>query len=246
MKAIIGILIEYIFIMTFLFTGNFLLFIPIYFCMSFVIDGISGNFIKNSCFMITRENEIKFKYRKIKVDLIQGNICRLFKTLKLCFKKDKSKNFINEVYNLFKQLPQTRNNEIITYACTSHAYTYNLLKKLKENGYINILDYEKVNTHRLITEELAMGKIPTLKKKQMSNIIFTLTDKKLNDEDFNRLIDNKENSKNIQIENVVSKNNKKQELENMKKTLLFFKEKDIENQETYQEKVKQLKKICKF
>lgn len=246
MKTILGILIEYVFIMIFLFTGNFLLFIPICFCMPLVVDGITGNFVKKSCFMITKEITIKFQKRKMKVDMIEGNPCRFFKTLKLSLKKDKTNNFVNEAYNLFKQLPQTRNNEIITYACVSHAYTYNLLKKLKENGYINRLEYEEKNKSRLITEELAMGKIPTFKERQMKSIIFTLTSKKITDDDFKRIMIKKYNRHKIQ--NTEIKNSKSEiidELRNMKEELILTKNL-LESSSLEQEKVKTLKKRCKF
>lgn len=239
MKTFLGIVIEFISIGTLTFSGNLLWLIPIYFGMHLIIDGISGNFIENSIFMVTKKKSMKFKGNTIKVDMIEGNPCRIRKTLELFLKKDKQNNFINESYNLFKQLPQTRNNKIINYGCVSHAYTYNLLKKLKDNGYIDKLDYEEKGKSRLISEELAMGKKPTFKKRKMKNIIFTLTDKKINDGDIN-IIKNKEEKEvkdNLIKENKVNK--KIQVLKEIKKELTNISQ-DLQNIE--QEIVKYVKK----
>ncbi len=135
-----------------------------------LIDDISNNDIKNSIFSVSKKGKIS-----------QNVLAKPTKLFKLFKKKDKNKAFLEEAANMFTQLRQKdKNGKIINYNTVSHAKTLFLLKKLKNNGYIENLNYEKKKKSSLFLEKLLIGNTNNLfnkRKIQMYSISFNITDK---------------------------------------------------------------------
>lgn len=203
--------------------------IPLYISVQSIFDGVTGNYIKDSCFMVYKNKKIKVNDKKVKVNMLMQKNIDLVKMFKLIFKKDKRASFINEAYKMFEQLPQIKNNEIIKYGCQSHSITYNLLKSLEKNGYIQNLEKELVGKKTLLIEEIAMGIKPTFKKRKVYNMCFELTNKKINKEAFLELSNKREENyeKNNGIESSSLDSIKKQE--NLKISQLQQQIKSLDN-----------------
>ena len=136
---------------------------------------IEGNFIDNSIFSVSRNGKIT-----------QDTLRHPLKFLKILGNKNKKDLLIYEEFNMFKQLKRSDSKgNIINYNTLSQGLTVKLLKDLKRLGYIENLEYIKSKKSNLFFEKLLIGNNSKSKnKKNMYNITFKVTDKKIDDEVF--------------------------------------------------------------
>ena len=136
---------------------------------------VEGNFIKKSIFSASRNGKIT-----------QDTLRHPLKFLKILGNKNKMDLLIKEEYNMFKQLKRCDSKgNIINYNTLSQGLTVKLLKDLERLGYIENLEYIKSKKSNLFFEKLLIGNNSKSKnKKNMYNITFNVTDKKIDDELF--------------------------------------------------------------
>ena len=140
-----------------------------------IYDGLCQNDIKNSCFIVEKNRDIYLKNEKYKITNITQNYFHFNFS-----KKNNKVYFVLQALNLFQQLPQIENDETILYGCQSQAFVKRLLQILERQGYItNFKSVESDYKSNLGIERFLLGVKSSKKKITMYDMIFELTDKKL-------------------------------------------------------------------
>lgn len=142
-------------------------------------DGINGNYIKNSSFVVSQNKKLS-KNKKEKVDIIGQDLFAVNRMLAARKDPEKQRFFVIETIKTFEQLKKERDGKEIEYGFTSQAYTLRLIKTMQKLGYVDITFNEKStkNKKNLLLERLALGAKASNKKRQLYDVAFTLTDKK--------------------------------------------------------------------
>lgn len=182
-------------------------------------DGVVGNSIKNSFFMISKNKKInmgtKEEPKNIKVDLLSQDLMTpLNRFINARKNVSLNKNTTTELYllealNAFQQLETSDKY----YGTRSQSATYMLLRKMVKEGYISDLEKTSAGTSKLRIEKLAFGAktedkygniIPN-KEHDMYNIIFKRTNKPLDYEALKEIL----SASKINIEDLQYKVDKK-------------------------------------
>jgi len=132
-------------------------------------NDIEGNTIKKSIFSVNSKGVIR-----------QQALAKPLRFISLLAAKDKQEAFFNEATNMFLELPRdNKKGDQIVYSTKSQSLTLFLLRKLKNAGYIEGLEFHKASKSRLITEKITFGNAKAVNNKehQMFDIKFKLTDK---------------------------------------------------------------------
>lgn len=146
-------------------------------------DGITGNMVKDSSFIIHRNQKMVINGTILKVDMLTQS---LPDSLKVKLETNKFQAFSLQAINAFQQLPVQRNGVDIAYGTKSQKMTKMMLEVLEKNGYIKDLQIEGAGKSNLAMERLFMG-VKNDKPADMYNMTFKLTDKKIDSESFDKL-----------------------------------------------------------